>query len=54
MAVSRTPKGNLLSSGELLGYEEQLLNKRLNATPKTIAKASPSKRKSVKKENGDD
>ena len=54
MTVSRTPKGNLLFSGELSVHEEQLLNKRLNATPKTIAKASPSKRKSVKKEvNGD-
>ena len=53
MTVSRTPKGNLLFSGELSFYEEQLLNKRLNA-PKTIAKASPSKRKSVKKEVSDD
>ena len=54
MAVSRTPKGNRLFSGELSVYEEQLLNQRLNATPKTIAKASPSKGKLVKKESGDD
>ena len=54
MAVSRTPKGNLLFSGELSVYEEQLLNKRLNATPKTVAKVSPSKRKPVKEEGCDD
>ena len=54
MAVSRTPKGNLLFSGELSVYEEQLLYKRLNATPKTVAKASPSKRKPVKEEGCDD
>ena len=54
MAVSRTPKGNLLFSGELSVYEDQLLNKRLNATPKTVAKASPSKRRSVKAEGCDD
>ena len=54
MVVSRTLKGNLLFSGELSDYEEQLLNKRLNATPKTISKASPSKRKPVKKESSDD
>ena len=54
MAVSRTPKGNLLFSGKLSVYEEQLLYKRLNATPKTVAKASPSKRKPVKKESSDD
>ncbi len=54
MAVSRTPKGNLLFSGELSVYEEQLLYKRTNAGPKTIAKAVPKKRKSVKKEGCDD
>ena len=54
MAVSITPKGNRLFSGKLSTYEEQLLNKRLNATPKTVAKASPSKRKSVKEEGCDD
>ena len=54
MAVSRTPKGNLLFSGELSVYEAQLLNKRLNANPKTVAKASPSKRKPVRKESSDD
>ena len=54
MAVSRTPKGNLLFSGKLSVYEEQLLYKRLNATPKTVAKASPSKRKSVTEEGCDD
>ena len=31
MAVSRTPKGNLLFSGKLSVYEEQLLYKRINA-----------------------
>jgi hypothetical protein len=50
MAIQITPNGNILVSGPLTVFEEQLLNKRLNATPKTIAKASPSKRKSVKKE----
>ena len=48
MAVSITRKGNRLFSGKLSVYEEQLLYKRLNATPKTVAKASPSKRKPVK------
>lgn len=54
MAIQITPNGNILVSGPLTVFEEQLLNKRLNATPKTIAKASPSKRKSVKKEVSDD
>ena len=54
MAVSRTPKGNRLFSGKLSVYEEQLLYKRLNATPKTVAKASPSKRKPVKEGGCDD
>jgi hypothetical protein len=53
MAIQITPNGNILVSGPLAVYEEQLLNKRLNATPKTIAKTSPSKRKSVKKESRD-
>ena len=54
MNIQITPNGNILVSGPLTVFEEQLLNKRLNATPKTIAKASPSKRKSVKKEVSDD
>ena len=44
MAVSRTPKGNLLFSGRLTAHEESLLNARLNAGPKTIAKAPRSTR----------
>ena len=40
MAVSRTPKGNLLFSGKLSVYEEQLFYKRINAGPKTMARAS--------------
>ena len=54
MAIQITPKGNRLFSGRLTAHEETLLNARLNATPKTIAKASPSKGKSVKKEVSDD
>ena len=54
MAIQITPKGNRLFSGRLTAHEEALLNARLNAGPKTIAKASPSKRKSVKKEVNDD
>ena len=54
MAVSITRKGNRLFSGKLSVYEEQLLYKRLNATPKTVAKASPSKRKPFKAEGCDD
>ena len=54
MAIQITPKGNRLFSGRLTVHEETLLNARLNATPKTIARASPSKRESVKKEVSDD
>ena len=54
MAIQITPKGNRLFSGRLTAHEETLLNARLNATPKTIARASPSKRESVKKEVNDD
>ena len=54
MAIQITPNGNILVSGPLTVYEEELLYKRLNATPKTVAKASPSKRKSVHKEISDD
>ncbi|MDA9314586.1 hypothetical protein N9Q79_02325 [Alphaproteobacteria bacterium] len=54
MAIQITPKGNVLLSGRLTAHEETLLNTRLNAGPKTIAKAPPSKRKSVKKEVSDD
>ena len=54
MAIQITPNGNILVSGPLTVFEEQLLNKRLNATPKTVAKASPSKRKPVRKESSDD
>ena len=54
MAIQITPKGNVLVSGPLTAHEETLLNMRLNAGPKTIAKASPSKGKSVKKEVSDD
>jgi len=38
MAVSKTPKGNLLSSGKLSAYEEQLFYKRIKALPKTIVR----------------
>ena len=44
MAIQITPKGNRLFSGRLTAHEESLLNARLNATPKTIAKAARSKR----------
>ena len=54
MAIQKTPKGNLLFSGPMTPYEESLFSARINAGPKTIAKASPSKRKSVKKERRDD
>ena len=54
MAIQITPKGNRLFSGRLTDHEETLLNARLNAGPKTIVKASPSKRNSAKKENCDD
>ena len=53
MAIQITPKGNVLVSGPLTAHEETLLNTRLHAGPQTIVKASPSKRKSVKKESGD-
>ena len=51
MAIQITPKGNVLLSGRLTAHEESRLNARLNAGPKTVVKASPSKRKSVKKES---
>ena len=54
MAIQITPKGNRLFSGRLTAHEESLLIARLNAGPKTIAKASPSKRESVKKGVSDD
>ena len=54
MAIQITPKGNVLVSGSLTAHEETLLTMRLNAGPKTIAKASPSKVKSDKKEVSDD
>ena len=54
MAVSITRKGNRLFSGKLSVYEEQLFYKRINAGPKTMATASPSKRKPVKMESCDD
>ena len=44
MAIQITPKGNRLFSGRLTAHEETLLNARLNATPKTVAKAPRSKR----------
>ena len=44
MAIQITPKGNVLLSGRLTAHEESLLNARLNAGPKTIAKAPKSKR----------
>ena len=43
MAIQITPKGNRLLSGRLTAHEETLLNARLNATPKTIAKTPRSK-----------
>lgn len=54
MAIQKTPKGNLLFSGPMTPYEESLFLARINAGPKTIAKALPSKRKPVKKESCDD
>ena len=54
MAIQITPKGNVLVSGRLTAYEENLLNMRLYAGPKTIVKASHSKRKPVTKESSDD
>ena len=54
MAIQKTPKGNLLFSGPMTPYEESLFSARINAGPKTVVKASPSKHKSVKKESRDD
>ena len=54
MAVSRTPKGNLLFSGPMTPYEESLFSARINAGPKTIARSSPSQAKPVEKEASDD
>ena len=52
MAVSITPKGNRLFSGKLSAYEEQLFYQRINAGPKTIAKASVRQTKKLKEERG--
>ena len=54
MAVSRTPKGNLLFSGPMTPYEESLFSARINAGPKTIAKPSTRQSKPVEKETSDD
>ena len=54
MAVSITPKGNLLFSGPMTPYEESLFSARINAGPKTIAKASTAQSKPVEKEASDD
>ena len=54
MAVSRTPKGNLLFSGPMTPYEESLFSARVNAGPKTITRPSPRQSKSVEKETSDD
>ena len=40
MAVSITPKGNLLFSGPMTPYEESLFSARVNAGPKTIARSA--------------
>ena len=53
MAVSRTPKGNLLFSGPMTPYEESLFSARINAGPKTIARSSI-QTKPVEKETSDD
>ena len=50
MAVSITPKGNRLFSGKLSAYEEQLFYKRINAGPKTMARASVRQTKKLKEE----
>ena len=54
MAVSRTPKGNLLFSGPMTPYEESLFSARINAGPKTIVKLSTAQSKPVEKEASDD
>ena len=54
MVIQITPKGNVLLSGPLTAHEEALLNARLNATPKTIARSSPRQSKPVEKETSDD
>ena len=54
MAVSRTPKGNLLISGSMTPYEESLFSARINAAPKTIARSLPTQLKPVEKEVSDD
>ena len=54
MAVSRTPKGNLLFSGPMTPYEESLFSARINAGPNTIAKPSTPQSKPVEKEASDD
>ena len=45
MAVSRTPKGNLLFSGPMTPYEESLFSARINAGPKIIARSAPTQSK---------
>ena len=50
MAVSITTRGNRLFSGKLSAYEEQLFYKRINAGPKTMAKASVRQTKKLKEE----
>ena len=54
MAVSKTPKGNLLFSGPMTPFEESLFSARINAGPKTIARSLPSQSKPVEKEASDD
>ena len=52
MAIQITPNGNVLVSGRLTIYEEQLLNKRLNASPKTSAKTALKQLKSTEDKGG--
>ena len=54
MAVSRTPKGNLLFSGPMTPYEESLFSASINAGPKTIARSSSIQSKPLEKETNDD
>ena len=52
MAIQITPNGNILASGRLTVYKEQLINKQLNAGRKTIAKAAPKQRKQKEEMGG--
>ena len=52
MAIQITPNDNILASGRLTVYEEQLLNKQLNADPKTVAKASRKQCKQKEEKGG--